>query len=86
MADKSNAWPENAEGRFFVDRNCVACDACCACAPENFTMHDDGHSVLVKQPATPEEEAACQEAIKGCPVDAIGEESAADQLAPRKAG
>ena len=39
----------------------------------NFKRNDDGgHSFLYKQPETPEEEALCQEAMDGCPVEAIG--------------
>ena len=33
---------------------------------------DGGYSYVFKQPTTPEEEALCQEAMEGCPVEAIG--------------
>jgi ferredoxin len=73
VADKSSKYPENAEGKFFVDTQCIACDACCTSAPNNFKMNDEeGHAYLSKQPATPEEEAQCKEAMEGCPVEAIG--------------
>jgi ferredoxin len=49
-------------------------------------MHDDGHSVLVKQPENATEEAECHEALKGCPVDAIGEESEAVENVTKKTG
>lgn len=73
MADKNDKWPENAKGKFFVDRTCIACDACCIAAPDNFKMHEeDGHAFLVKQPSTPQEADQCKEAMEGCPVEAIG--------------
>lgn len=73
MAEKSQKWKENVAGKMFVDQSCIACDACILTAPNNFAMHDeDGHAYVVKQPSTPEEEELCQEAMDGCPVEAIG--------------
>jgi ferredoxin len=75
MADKNDKWPENAVGKYFVDRTCIACDACCIAAPENFKMNeDDGHAFLSRQPASSQEEDQCREAMEGCPVEAIGVE------------
>lgn len=80
MADPKAKWPENVSGKMFVDQTCIACDACVLAAPDNFAMHEEeGHAYVVKQPQTPEEEAACQEALEGCPVEAIGELEAAEQ-------
>jgi ferredoxin len=73
MADKNDKWPDNIPGKYFVDRTCIACDACCIAAPENFKMDEDnGHAYLSKQPAGPKEEDQCREAMEGCPVEAIG--------------
>lgn len=73
MADLSTKWKDNVAGKIFVDQSCIACDACVLSAPHNFTMNEsDGHAYVKKQPTTPEEEAACKEAIEGCPVEAIG--------------
>jgi len=73
MANKKEAWGQNAKGKFFVDQTCIACDACVTTAPNNFAMNeDDGHAYLSKQPATKEEEDLCREALEGCPVEAIG--------------
>ena len=73
MPDKSDAWEQNAKGKFYVDRTCIACDACVIAAPENFKMEEDeGHAFLAKQPGTAQEEDACREAMEGCPVEAIG--------------
>ena len=75
MADKANRYPENIGGKFYVDNQCIDCDLCRETAPENFTRNDDGgHSYVFKQPATPEEEALCQQALEGCPVEAIGKD------------
>ena len=77
MADKNDRWPENSPGKFYVDRTCIACDACCIAAPDNFKMNeDDGHAFLSKQPATPAEQDQCREAMEGCPVEAIGNDLA----------
>jgi ferredoxin len=73
MADKEMKWKENTPGKIFVDQTCIACDACVLAAPKNFAMHDDGHAFVSKQPTSAEEEAACKEAMEGCPVEAIGD-------------
>lgn len=73
MADKSKKYPENIKGRFYVDKECIACDACILAAPDHFKMNEnDGHAYVSKQPLAPEEESACKEAMEGCPVEAIG--------------
>lgn len=73
MADKSNKYTQNDPGKFYVDNQCIACDACCTTAPNHFKMDDnEGHAYLSQQPKTPEEEAQCKEAMEGCPVEAIG--------------
>ena len=75
MADKKEAWEENAPGKFFVDKTCIACDACVIAAPGNFKMNeDDGHAFLSKQPGSASEEDQCREAMEGCPVEAIGDD------------
>jgi ferredoxin len=73
MADVANKYPENVEGQFYVDDQCIDCDLCRETAPANYKRNDDGgHSFVYKQPSTPEEEALCKEAQEGCPVEAIG--------------
>ena len=73
MAKKENKYPENVPGRFFVDKECIACDACVLAAADNFGMNaDDGHAFVKKQPSSPAEEDQCKEAMEGCPVEAIG--------------
>ncbi len=73
MADKNAKYPDNAPGKFYVDDTCIDCDACRAAAPDNFMRNDDaGYSFVHKQPASPEEEQLCQDALDACPVEAIG--------------
>jgi ferredoxin len=73
MADAANKYPENVEGKFYVDDQCIDCDLCRETAPANFKRNDDGgHSFVYKQAESPEEEALCKEAMEGCPVEAIG--------------
>ncbi len=78
MADIANRYGENVPRKFHVDNQCIDCDLCRETAPDNFTRNDDGgYSYVFKQPATPEEEARCKEAMEGCPVEAIGNNGSA---------
>ncbi|MGE3973888.1 MAG: ferredoxin [Bdellovibrionales bacterium] len=73
MADKGQKWGENAQGKFYVDQACIACDACVTIAPDFFSMDQSGgHAFVTKQPSNPETEDQCREAMEGCPVEAIG--------------
>jgi ferredoxin len=75
MADPKDRYPENPEGKFYVDSQCIDCDVCRVTAPQNFKREEDkGYSFVVQQPRTPEEEAQCQEAKDSCPVEAIGDD------------
>jgi ferredoxin len=77
MADAANKYPENVDGKFYVDDQCIDCDLCRETAPANYKRNDDGgHSYVYKQPESPEEEALCKEAMEGCPVEAIGSDGA----------
>ena len=73
MANKANRYAENPTGKFYVDDQCIDCDLCRQTAPDNFTRTaEKGYSYVTKQPATPEEEKKCVDAMQGCPVEAIG--------------
>ena len=73
MAELENRYPENVEGEYYVDDQCIDCDLCRETAPSNFTrQEDEGYSYVYKQPETDEEKAECEEAMDGCPVEAIG--------------
>jgi ferredoxin len=82
MADLANKYPDNIPGKYFVDDQCIDCDLCRETAPDNFTRNEDGgYSFVFRQPTAPEQEALCKEAMEGCPVEAIGNNGAA-QPAP----
>ena len=73
MPDSSNKIPENASGAWYVDLECIDCDLCRQEAADNFVRSEDkGYSYVYKQPETDDELAACQDAMEGCPVEAIG--------------
>ena len=73
MADKEDKLPENVVGPFYVDEQCIDCDACRNEAPSHFARDEEkGYSYVYKQPTTQEEIEACEEAMEACPVEAIG--------------
>ncbi|MCB9094252.1 MAG: ferredoxin [Halobacteriovoraceae bacterium] len=73
MAQKEARFRQNASGKYYVDDQCIACDACVIEAPKFFIMNDDdGHAYVLKQPKSTEEMEECENALAGCPVDAIG--------------
>lgn len=77
MADKNDKFDENVPGAYYVDRSCIACDACCITAPDHFGMdEDDGHAFIKKQPLSEEDLELCKEAMEGCPVESIGSDGA----------
>ena len=50
MADAANKYPENVEGKFYVDDQCIDCDLCRETAPANYKRNDDGgHSFVYTQ-------------------------------------
>jgi ferredoxin len=74
MANPEDKFPQNVPGAFYVDDQCIACDACVMEAPEHFKMDDeDGHAYVFFQPTTPIEIEMCQNALSACPVEAIGD-------------
>jgi ferredoxin len=75
MANKKEKYSNNVKGRYYVDRECIGCDACTMTANSFFAMQDDGdtmHAYVQKQPETTADEELCKEALEGCPVEAIG--------------
>jgi len=73
MADKNLKVPENVHGKFYVDDQCIACDACVMEAPLFFVMNDiEGYAFLKLQPKTKDQLKNCMDALQACPVDAIG--------------
>lgn len=75
MADIDEKNEKNVPGKFYVDSNCIDCDLCREAAPDFFGRDDDeGLSIVIKQPVTDEEIDKCNEAMEGCPVQAIGDD------------
>ncbi len=73
MIYNTNKEPENVPGKYYVDDSCIMCNVCLTIAPEIFHASDDGtHAYIHKQPENDEESDACEEAMRTCPVDAIG--------------
>ena len=55
-----------------VDENvCTGCGLCEETCPEVFELGDDDVASVVVDVVPPEAEEACQEAMEGCPVEAI---------------
>jgi len=75
MADKEDKYPDNVPGQYYVDVECIDCDLCRQVAPDNFTRNEDeGYSYVYKQPNNSVEKELCEEALEGCPVEAIGDD------------
>lgn len=73
MALKKSKWPENVDGKFYVDNQCIACDACVIEAPRFFLMNNkEGHAFVKMQPRSEADLKECLEALNSCPVEAIG--------------
>jgi ferredoxin len=73
VADKKSKWPENISGKFYVDNQCIACDACVVEAPRFFSMNKiKGHAYVTAQPKSAKDLVECIEALESCPVEAIG--------------
>ena len=74
-ADLENKYEDNVKGQFYVDDQCIDCDLCRETAPNNFTRQEEGgYSFVFKQPEDDEERSACEEAMEGCPGEAIGDD------------
>ncbi|MBI1977333.1 MAG: ferredoxin [Candidatus Omnitrophica bacterium] len=75
MANRTQKWPENKIGKYYVDTTCIDCDLCRQTAPANFARNSEkGYTYVVKQPQTPEEESCCGQAKTECPTDSIGDD------------
>ena len=73
MADKNKKYSQNISGNYYVDDQCIACDACVIEAPKFFEMNDqEGHAYVKAQPKTESDKEDCENAKNACPVDAIG--------------
>lgn len=72
MNDPITIHPENVAGLFYVTDECIDCGLCFETAPDTFRLSEDGsQSVVYRQPTDPEELSLAEEALEGCPVEAI---------------
>ncbi|MFN8009829.1 MAG: MBL fold metallo-hydrolase [Holophagaceae bacterium] len=76
MARRSEAFPGNAPGAFFVDRSCIDCGTCYTFAPETFADAGD-HSVVARQPVSEADRLKAAMALVACPTSSIGTEDKA---------
>lgn len=77
MANVKSKLTVNAAGKYYVDSECIDCDACRGTAPDNFSRDESlGFSFVSRQPANELEEQLCHEALENCPVEAIGSDGA----------
>ncbi len=75
-ADAKRRRKENTAGRFFIDEECISCGACWKLAPDLIHSHIvHTFAYFARQPQNPQEEELSHEAIRICPVGAIGEEN-----------
>jgi len=77
MASRSEQYPDNAVGDFFVDRTCIDCDACRRIAPTVFAEASD-HSYVARQPGSEAETRRALMALVACPTGSIGTASRQD--------
>ncbi len=75
MANNQEKNEGNVAGKFYVDSSCIDCDLCRETAPTIFGRdEDEGLSIVIKQPENDDELQLAQEALEGCPVEAIGDD------------
>lgn len=75
MANRDDKVPENVDGKYYVDTQCIDCNLCRDVAPGNFAHQEDaGYAYVSKQPNGDDEEGQCKEAKDSCPVEAIGDD------------
>ncbi len=73
MATLNMRLPENVPGAFYVSSECIDCDQCRETAPAVFRRQEEiSFSIVFHQPVTDLERQEAEQALKGCPVDAIG--------------
>lgn len=72
MPVPNQSHPDNAPGPWFIDTRCIRCDAARNWAPGLVGMDAAGRSVILNQPADPQQEAALWRAAAACPTRSIG--------------
>lgn len=63
---------KNKKNIYYVDEECIACDACVLIADKHFKIDEEKALAYVcRQPQNQKEHDLCQEAMETCPVEAI---------------
>lgn len=75
------AYPNNTPGPYYVTQICIGCGICAEIAPDNFCEDADwdateGYCYVYEQPTKNRQLENCAEALKTCPVNAIGNDGA----------
>ena len=73
----------NAPGRYYVTQACIGCNVCSLVAPDHFHMDLDltareDYCYVHRQPLGAREEKICEEVLRLCPTNAIGNGGSAD--------
>ena len=71
MAQRSQTFPGNAPGPFFVDHTCIDCGTCYTFVPEVFKAAGD-HSEVRLQPSEAALRLKASQALLACPTGSIG--------------
>ena len=82
MADPARRHPRNADGPWFVDTACIACDTCTDISPEIFSR-DKTRQAFVRE-HRPEEAELFRAALESCPVEAVGDLDDPASVHPRQ--
>ena len=80
MAQRAQAFADNAAGSFFVDSSCIDCGTCYTLAPEIF-RDAGGHSLIDRQPTDAIERRRASMAVLACPTASIGTDDKSEMAA-----
>jgi glyoxylase-like metal-dependent hydrolase (beta-lactamase superfamily II) len=67
--------PDGVDGDWYADTRCIACDVARHYAPGLIAADERGQSVVVRQPSSPDDEAAMWRAALACPTQSLGTRS-----------
>ncbi len=75
MARLDQRHPDGVDGDWYADTRCIACDVARHYAPGLIAADERGQSVIVRQPSSPDDEAAMWRAAVACPTQSLGTRS-----------